>query len=336
MSALDDKIARFIADLDKVHLIVHGDNTVVVVTDGGSVPSFAKIINDNLGLFTLTATNAANDANDSKVAAGLARDAAVQAAQDATDALSDVNLAAQAAVDAAGAANTSKLQAAASANAAVDTYNATVTAKDAAAGSAAAANGFANTASGAATTATNKATAANDSAVAANTSASAANTSKLAAATSESNAHTSELNAATSAGNASTSAAAAAAAMATVFVSQGMACSDESMALVAKVAQATFRSACHMTLSSIRASLTTAATGATLFTIDVKVNGVTILSTKLTFTAGSKTSVGAATPPVYAFTDIPDDSEITIDIISVGSVVAGAGLKVQLLGNKAP
>jgi len=111
-----------------------------------------------------------------------------------------------------------------------------------------------------------------------------------------------------------------------------IACSDESTALTSGVAKVTFRMPCAMTLTDVRASVTTAATGGTLLTVDVNEGGATILSTKLTFDASEKTTTTAATPRVISDSSLADDAEMTIDIDAVGSTIAGAGLKVYLIG----
>jgi len=112
-----------------------------------------------------------------------------------------------------------------------------------------------------------------------------------------------------------------------------IACSDETTALTAGTAKATFRMPYAMTLTSVRASVTTAPTGSTL-TVDINDGGTTILSTKLTIDVSEKTSTTAATPAVISDTALASDAEITIDIDSVGSTVAGAGLKVTLIGTR--
>jgi hypothetical protein len=111
-----------------------------------------------------------------------------------------------------------------------------------------------------------------------------------------------------------------------------IACSDETTALTTGTAKVTFRMPCAMTLTDVRASVTTAATGGTLLTVDVNESGTTILSTKLTFDASEKTTTTAATPRVISDSSLADDAEITIDIDAVGSTIAGAGLKVYLIG----
>lgn len=110
-----------------------------------------------------------------------------------------------------------------------------------------------------------------------------------------------------------------------------IAVSDETTALTAGTAKVTFRMPYAMTLTAVRASVTTAPTGSVL-TVDINEAGTSILSTKLTIDAGEKTSTTAATPAVISDTALADDAEITIDIDGVGSTVAGAGLKVYLIG----
>ncbi len=113
-----------------------------------------------------------------------------------------------------------------------------------------------------------------------------------------------------------------------------IACSDETTPLTAGVAKATFRMPYAFTLSAVRASVTTAPTGGTLLAVDINEGGATILSTKLTFDAGEKTTTTAATPAVISDAALADDAEITIDIDAIGSTIAGAGLKVYLIGKK--
>lgn len=111
----------------------------------------------------------------------------------------------------------------------------------------------------------------------------------------------------------------------------GIACSDETTDLTTGTAKATFRMPYAMTLTEVRASVTTAPTGAAL-QIDINENGTTIFSTEPTIDAGEKTTATAATPSVLSDTALADDSEITVDIVQVGSTIAGAGLKVWLIG----
>ena len=110
-----------------------------------------------------------------------------------------------------------------------------------------------------------------------------------------------------------------------------IAVSDETTALTAGTAKVTFRMPFAFALSAVRASVTTAPTGSVL-TVDINEGGTSILSTKLTIDASEKSSVTAAVPAVISDAALADDAEITIDIDGVGSTVAGAGLKVYLIG----
>lgn len=112
-----------------------------------------------------------------------------------------------------------------------------------------------------------------------------------------------------------------------------IACSDETTAITTGTAKATFRMPFAMTLTEVRASVTTAPTGSTII-IDINESGSTILSTKLSIDASEKTSTTAASAAVISDTALADDAEITIDFDQVGSTIAGAGVKVYLIGYK--
>ena len=113
-----------------------------------------------------------------------------------------------------------------------------------------------------------------------------------------------------------------------------VAASDETTALATGTAKITFRMPRAVTLTAVRASLTTAQTSGTIFTVDINESGTSILSTKLTIDNTEKTSTTAATPPVISDTALADDAEITIDIDQIGDGTA-IGLKVMLIGNYA-
>ena len=112
-----------------------------------------------------------------------------------------------------------------------------------------------------------------------------------------------------------------------------IACSDETTALTTGTAKVTFRMPHAMTLTDIRASLSTTQTSGSIFTVDVNEGGSTIISTKITIDNGEKTSTTAATPPVISDSALADDAEITIDIDQVGDGTA-KGLKVYLIGTR--
>ena len=114
-----------------------------------------------------------------------------------------------------------------------------------------------------------------------------------------------------------------------------VAASDETTALTTGTAKTTFRMPYAFSLTSIKASLTTASTGANII-VNVRKNGTSIFSTNLSIDATETTSVTAATP--YVFTTNPTsfaaDDVVTIDIVQVGSTLAGTGLKVTFIGKQ--
>lgn len=112
-----------------------------------------------------------------------------------------------------------------------------------------------------------------------------------------------------------------------------LAASDETTALTTGTAKVTFRMPFAMTVTAVRASLTTAQTSGSIFTVDINESGTTILSTKLTIDNTEKTSVTAATPPVISDTALADDAEITIDIDQIGDGTA-KGLKITIIGTR--
>ncbi|MES3001326.1 MAG: glycosyl hydrolase family 28-related protein [Pseudomonadota bacterium] len=119
------------------------------------------------------------------------------------------------------------------------------------------------------------------------------------------------------------------------YVTFPVAVGDETTALTTGTAKVTFRVPYAMSNVTVRASVTTAPTGANLV-VDINENtgggATSILSTKLSIDAGEKTSTTAAAPPVVSDASLANDSEITIDIDQVGSTIAGAGLKVYITG----
>ena len=113
-----------------------------------------------------------------------------------------------------------------------------------------------------------------------------------------------------------------------------IAVSDETTDLTTGTAKATFRMPFAMTLTDVRASVTTAPTGSTLIA-DINESGSTIMTTnKLSIDATEKTSTTAATAPGITDSSLADDAEITVDIDQIGSTVAGAGLKIYLIGTR--
>lgn len=109
------------------------------------------------------------------------------------------------------------------------------------------------------------------------------------------------------------------------------AASDETTPLSTGTAKVTLRAPYAMTITGVTADLVTAQTAGSIFTVDIKVNGSSILSTKITIDNTEDTSVTAATPPVLSSTTLAYNDKITVDIIQVGSGTA-TGLKINILG----
>jgi hypothetical protein len=112
-----------------------------------------------------------------------------------------------------------------------------------------------------------------------------------------------------------------------------VAASDETTALTTGTAKVTFRMPYAMTITAVRASLSTAQASGSIFTVDINEGGTSILSTKLTIDNTEKTSTTAATAAVISDTALADDAEITIDIDQIGDGTA-AGLKVTIIGTR--
>lgn len=112
-----------------------------------------------------------------------------------------------------------------------------------------------------------------------------------------------------------------------------IAAGDETTAITTGTAKVTFRMPYAFTLTAVRASVTTAPTGSTIL-IDINEGGASILSTKLMIDETEKTSTTAASAAVISDASLADDAEITIDFDQVGSTIAGAGVKVALIGRR--
>jgi len=110
-----------------------------------------------------------------------------------------------------------------------------------------------------------------------------------------------------------------------------IAVSDETTAITAGAGKVTFRMPFAMTVSAVRASLTTAQTSGSIFTVDIHEGVSSILSTKITIDNGEKTSTTADAAPVISDASLADDAEITIDVDQIGDGTA-KGLKVYLIG----
>ncbi len=117
--------------------------------------------------------------------------------------------------------------------------------------------------------------------------------------------------------------------------SLGFAGSDEITDLTTGAAKTTYRMPYAFLATEYRISVNTAPTGSVI-QVDINKNGITVFTTELTIDATEKTSVTAAVPAVIAggSTTWADDDEITIDITTVGSTIAGKGLKITILGKQ--
>lgn len=105
--------------------------------------------------------------------------------------------------------------------------------------------------------------------------------------------------------------------------------SDETTAITTGAAKLTWRVPHAMTVTAVRASLSTASSSGVV-TVDINEGGASILSTKLTIDANEKTSTTAATPAVISDATLADDAEITFDIDTAGT--GAKGLKVTIIG----
>ena len=115
-----------------------------------------------------------------------------------------------------------------------------------------------------------------------------------------------------------------------------IAASDETSLLTTGTDKTKFRMPYAFTVTAVRGSLSTVATGACLLTVDINEAGATILTTKLTFDASESTTTTAVTAAVIggAGPALADDAEITIDIDTIGNTTAGKGLKVYIIGTR--
>lgn len=105
--------------------------------------------------------------------------------------------------------------------------------------------------------------------------------------------------------------------------------SNETSAITVGTSKITFRVPYACTLTNARASLTTASSSG-IPTFDIKKNGTSILSTKLTIDVNEKTSLTAAIPLVISNSSLADDDEISIDINAAGTGAVGAKITIYL------
>lgn len=112
-----------------------------------------------------------------------------------------------------------------------------------------------------------------------------------------------------------------------------VAVSDETTNITTGTAKVTFRMPFAMTVTAVRASLSTASSSGNP-TFDINEGGSSILgANKLSIDANEKTSTTAATATSISDSALADDAEITIDIDTAGTGAKGA--KVYIIGTKA-
>jgi hypothetical protein len=110
-----------------------------------------------------------------------------------------------------------------------------------------------------------------------------------------------------------------------------VAISDEISPLTAGNAKIKFPWPIGFTLTNIYAYVGTAPTISGII-IGVKKNGVTILSTNITIDVNTQFSYLAGVPPVISVPSLTQHAEMQIDLIQVGSGVAGLGGKLYFIG----
>jgi hypothetical protein len=110
---------------------------------------------------------------------------------------------------------------------------------------------------------------------------------------------------------------------------------DESTDITTGAAKVTLRMPYAMTLTEVRASVTTAPVGSRII-MDVNLGGTSIFTTNLlSIDGGEKTSTTASGAANITTTALTDDGEITVDIDQIGSSTAGTGIKIYLIGTRA-
>lgn len=106
---------------------------------------------------------------------------------------------------------------------------------------------------------------------------------------------------------------------------------DDATAVAATAGQAYIDILRNMTVVDVVATLATAQTSGSTFTVDINQNGSTILSTKLTIDNGETSSLTAAAAAVLSTTTLTAGDRITIDVDTIGDGTA-EGLVVSLKG----
>lgn len=108
-----------------------------------------------------------------------------------------------------------------------------------------------------------------------------------------------------------------------------LACSDLVSPLLAGPAKAYFRTTDQFRLLEVRASVLEASTAGAV-RVGLIINGFNALFTPIQIDQGQKTSVTSSVPASIAYENIPDDSEVVIDLLTAGA--NAKGLVVSLIG----
>jgi hypothetical protein len=111
-----------------------------------------------------------------------------------------------------------------------------------------------------------------------------------------------------------------------------IAASDETTALTVADGKTEFQMPYAFTLTSVRATLTTAGSTSGVTTIDIEDDGTSIFSTLLTIDSTEKTSTSAATPAVISGATLADGSIMKINVDGLSGGATEAGLKIAFIG----
>lgn len=93
-----------------------------------------------------------------------------------------------------------------------------------------------------------------------------------------------------------------------------------------------FRTPYQISITSVRISVNSAPSGSSII-VDVKNNGTSIFSSKPQIPSGALTSVGSPNPGVFSNNIINDNQPVSISVDQIGSISAGTGLKIWIIGN---
>lgn len=101
-----------------------------------------------------------------------------------------------------------------------------------------------------------------------------------------------------------------------------LSCSDLESDLLPGPSKAYFRTTDSFRLLEVRASVLQASVDGAI-RLGVTVNGFNALFTALQIDEGQKTSTSSTRPATIALNDVPDDSEVVIDLLTAGAQAKG-------------